>query len=157
MIAFRKYFNWFLINFGFCLLPLFIALLISGNITDDLFLSFIAYSYTLVITSLYLFDCFRPPESMLNWLGFFLALILLASFVLYPEHLSMYLKGGTLSNQYVLCGIILLIVMIVSFFLNHPSIKEEIAKQKASTTFQKAANTEERTSKMFDKLKKEGQ
>ncbi len=141
MTALRIYFNWFLINVLFCLFPIVISILIINEIDSSIISSIIAYCFTMLIASLYIFDRVSSIESSLKWFGFFLTFILLGIYVFYPYLASKSHITWIETNKLLLLAIILAGTLILSFVMNLPSMKDIIVKINEKEKFDKAKNT----------------
>ena len=121
----RIYLNWILINAGFCLLPIFTSYIINGNLNDSIILSTVSYSFTLIIVSVYLFDRLSQPESLLKWISFFIAFILISSYIIYPGLLNEIQLELIHRNDVTILLTFTIISLIVSFILNLKAMNEK--------------------------------
>lgn len=154
MTAIRIYFNWFLINVLFCLFPIVISILIINKIDSSIISSIIAYCFTMLIASLYIFDRVSSIESSLKWFGFFLTFILLGVYVFYPYLASESHMIWIEANKLLLLAIILAGTLILSFIMNLPSMKDIIEKIKEKEKFDKAKNTGRQVDDFISQLEK---
>lgn len=141
LLRLRIYFNWLLINVGFCLLPIFISYWLSEELNDNIVSSSISYSFTLLIVSLYLFDRFSEPESSFKWLGILVSFFLIALFIIYPELLNDRYKLFLREHMIAILVLILTIALIFSFFLNLKPMNESAEKLAKSKKFDEAKET----------------
>ena len=155
MLIFRTklkiYFNWLLVNVLFCLLPLVISIAIIDGINDSIISSFVAYCFTLLITSLYIFDRVRYLESSLKWIGFFLAFILLTIYIYYPNLSSTSQKEWIVENKIPILTFILLFLLFLSFVMNLPSFRCFFQKKIEENKFKKAKKDSNKFDKMIEK------
>lgn len=141
LLRLKIYFNWLLINVGFCLLPILISYLLSEDLNDNIVSSSISYSFTLLIVSLYLFDRFSEPESSFKWFGILVSFILIAFFIIYPELLNDYHRNFFRKNMMIILLIIIATALFFSFLLNLKPMNESAEKLAESKKFVKARET----------------
>lgn len=152
MITLRIYFNWFLINVLFCLVPIFVSILIIGGIDASIISSIIAYCFTILIASIYIFDRVSTIESSLKWSSIFVTFILLGTYVYYPNLAS---KNQTLwfeSNKVLIVFCILVATLILSFIMNLPSMQGLIEEISEKEKFDKAKKTGEQVDDLMSQL-----
>jgi len=155
MITVKTYFNWILINAGFCLLPLFFAWLIVKDLNDSIISSFISYSFTLIISSLYIFDRLQKPESSLKWLSILFAIVLMGIFIFYPGLASVSQLSWINKNLGNLLVLILVVTLVLSFWLNLHTMNNEIKKNQQNVKYKAAKETGQKVDGMINELKKE--
>ncbi|KAA0245642.1 MAG: hypothetical protein DYG83_00945 [Candidatus Brocadia sp. AMX2] len=156
-VIISRYFIWFAVNFVLCLLPIGISGIISNTYGDDIFLSYLAFSYTLIISSAYVFNSNDNDNrnGVLFWLGIIFAILILCFFILFPKLLRPELLNFLKDNIWHSSGIILIITILISLFLNKPSIDDQINKILAKKNFNQPKETGKRVYGMMDELKKE--
>ncbi len=153
MIRLRIFFNWFLINVLFCLVPIIVSILIIDGIDASIISSIIAYCFTILITSIYIFDRVSNMESSLKWVSIFITFLLLGTYVYYPNLAS---KNQTLwleSNKVLLLLIILIATLLLSFIMNLPSMKGLIEEISEREKFAKANKTGKQVDDFVKQLK----
>lgn len=153
--ACKVYINWFVVNGFLCLLPLLVSVLIINGLNEGIISSFIAYCFTLIVTSVYIFDREGDLESTLKWLGVAYFAVLWGLYVYYPDLAAENQKQWIDNNRNILLLSILSSTLLLSFFMNRPSMKEVIEKKKSSSKFRKAKKTEKRVDRMMEKISKE--
>lgn len=132
LIGLKKYFVWILVNFILCPLPI-IGICLYNNYCSkgQIFPSFIAYNYTLLIVSLYLFltqlkKNLREENAsdLILWLTFLVILILWGLFwsYHYPHRINDFITG----NLMVSGGVMLTITFVLALFLNIPVLRVTI-------------------------------
>lgn len=149
----KIYFNWLLINVGFCLLPLVISIPIGDGITYSIISSFVAYLFTLLITSLYIYDRDGESESTLKWTGFLLAFLLLATYIFYPNLASPRQMKWIENRLYVLLGGVLILTLIMSFLMNLKSMNLIAHEKEEAKIFKKAKKTGSKMEGMIEQMK----
>lgn len=117
-MKFRIYFNWFLVNAVFCLLPIIIAALISQGINESIFLSILSYSFTLTIASLYIYDRYAEPESSFKILVYIFSFILIICYIFYPQLLDPEYLEYIDKNSITILIVCLFLTLISSFIMN---------------------------------------
>lgn len=150
----KIYFNWFLVNAGFCLLPIFITFIISGGFNDNIVSSSIAYSFTMLIVSFYLFDRFSEPENSFKFISIFISIILIISFVIYPELLADNHLSFLRENMIVILLLILIITLAFSFFLNLRQMNELVDRLANTTKFDEAKQTQKNIDEWIEQQKR---
>jgi hypothetical protein len=119
MIKFRIYFNWFLVNAIFCLLPIIVSAFIAGGVNENIFSSVLSYAFTLTIASLYLYERYIKPENTFKIAGYIFAFVLIICYVIYPELLSKNQLLAINENSRNILLSCLLITLILSFIMNY--------------------------------------
>lgn len=155
MITLKIYFNWFLVNVLFCLIPIIISTLIINEINFGIISSIISYCFTILISSLYIFDRVSNIESSLKWGGFFIAFILLSLYIFYPNLASDNQIKWASQNLYYLLISVLSITLFLSFVLNLPSMKDIIKMKKEQINHQKTKKLENRVDDIVEQLRRE--
>lgn len=153
--ALKIYFNWLLVNVFLCLLPLTVSLLIINQISEGIISSLIAYCFTLLITSLYIFDRDSELESTLKWFGISFFSVLWALYIYYPTLVADSHKSWINENLKYLIPSILLTTLIISFCMNLPSIKSVIERKKGAKEFEIAKKTGSKVDEMIRKISKD--
>lgn len=154
-LRFQKYFNWFLINFVFSLLPIAITWLVAGELADSAFLSLIAFVYTLMISSLYLFKKLnKATDSSKEYITWVVVLLLIIFYVLYPHLLSGNILKTIISLKTEITLSILVGAMILSFILNFKSLEDDIDNAQRKKPFEQAIEIRKKFSKMEEDLKR---
>lgn len=159
-IKLKLYSVWFIVNFIICLIPLLVALITDKN-TGQIFSGFLSFSFTLLITSLYLFENYIYMKDVkilpdpLRWGSIAWVLLLMITFILYPEVQSFSLKN--FFNQYLsaITIIFFLLTLLLTFLLNNPSIKSTVAKHIKEQKEQELKTLREDGIKMEEELKRE--
>lgn len=137
----KKYLNWFLMNFVVCLLPVGVSWILVNALTENIFLGFVSYSFTLLVSSIYIFDKWKPVDSSLMYLSIFYIVACMIFYCIYPiivadqdNHL-----GNMILNyhEWVLAGLLFFTVGL-SFFLNKAAIEEAVNDSEASRSFESA-------------------
>ena len=144
-------FNWLLINVLFCLLPLGVTALLSSKITDTVLSSLISYSFTLTISSIYLFEKFSRPRNTLKWVGSFLAFIFLGLYVYYPQLANDSVRIYVIENVNSICIGLLLVTLLITYALNFRPILKDAEGESVVEKYKKASNS----GKSADELKGE--
>ena len=83
----ENYGIWIIVNFGICFIP-FLVRVLSNQTKSDIFSSFLAYNFALVVSSLYLLSTVvksRRNSDFLLWITIFWALLIMVFFALYPN------------------------------------------------------------------------
>jgi len=153
----KKYSLWFLFNFILCLTPIIILWLISFDIDGIVFSSFIAYSYTLILVSLFVYDKFRKRDDLLFWLSIAFSLLLLAFYILYPDVIHEDIQRRLSNNIEFFSALILLIVLFISFLLYKPVVDEEIKSENEQAKFKSAKETKDKLEKVKAILREENE
>lgn len=154
-IGIQKYFIWFLVNFVICLLPIVVSAVIANSFNDNIFLSYLAYSYTLVMTSLYVFESNEERGSVLLWVSIIFSTIILCLFILFPSLLPTDLQDYFRFRIWEVSSTILLMTILISLFLNKPALDDQIEKSLNKKKFKEAKKTTKRVGSMLDKLRDE--
>lgn len=130
-LRFQYYSSWFLVNFVLCLLPIGILILIKGAYENDTFLSFLSYSYTLLISAIYLFDYVRVQEKsqFLFWTSISVTVLLLIFYCLFPTSINSRFNAIIVCNLNKISYIILSTIIFLSFFLNKDEIEKKVNKK----------------------------
>ncbi len=157
-ITLGQYSIWFGVNFFLCLLPI-IANYIIGIDKDKIFLSFLSYSYTLLISSYYLFDASifiktnqsdnRLP-SVIGWWTLFFAffnLMFLAIYPQIPEKLREFL-----SSSFITYIILTALLMFFSLLLTKNGIKDYVEKISADQSHEKSKRISKKVKNMKAKV-----
>jgi hypothetical protein len=160
IIRLKQYSIWFLVNFFICLLPLVVALMIEKD-TIQLFSGFISFAFTLLISSLYLFENYiylkdeKSLPSLLKWCSWSWVLILLLLFILYPKVLEEHIKIFFNYNIFLISIMILIITIFFALLLNKPSIEVVISKLVAERKIKESNELKGEVEKMKSELMKE--
>ena len=154
-IRFTKYGTWILINFVFCLLPLFISAIISKSIDDNVITSYISFLYTLLISSLYVYTSTKKVNELVNYSGIFLIVCFIVFYILYPSILPKNITEYIRRNSLELSGIVLLIVFTFSLILSYRSLEEQVERLFNEKLQQRANGVEEKVKGMLETLKEE--
>lgn len=153
-VSFQTYLTWFLVNFIVCLLPIVVSGLIANSFNDDIFLSYLAYTYTLIMTSLYVFQNNVGKSSPLFWFSVIFSTSVLCFFILYPNLLSEPLLDHIRVYKWKVVILALIITIIISLLLNMSAIKGQIEKTLTERKFNGAKETTGRFDDMYKELNK---
>lgn len=126
-IRLSKYSVWLLVNFIICILPIILAAVISQNLDDNIFVSFVAYSYTLLVSSLYVFKSTRNSE-LVDWFTYAIITFILVGYILFPNLLSDNANKYIRDNFISISIVILIFVLVFSFLLNFHSIENQVQR-----------------------------
>lgn len=146
MIGLRleKYFIWFFVNFFICLLP-FLIMWVSNYSETHIFSGFLAYNFTLLISSLYLFKNLTDIEKdgmkkhgTVFWITVGWLFILYGLLISYPKLPRQEINLWLLNNAKTCILIIILITFIIALLLNKPSIEEKILQLQKSEPYKKS-------------------
>lgn len=140
LIHIRVYSLWFMMNLGFCLLPILILYLIRDELSN-MVPSILSYCYTLVITSYYLFDRFSNPNSVLKNGALLYGMILLVAFVFYPNLISKEHLVMITASLPTTLGITVSIALLFSFLMNYPDLIKEVDRELSMKKFNEARNS----------------
>ena len=160
LIRLKRYFVWFLVNFVICLLPLFVSLL-ANQATNQLFLGFLSFSFTLIISSLYLFETViymredKTLSDLLKWGSFLWVFILFIVFIFYPEIPAISLRLFFQENIISIVELVIVVTIIFTFLLNRPSIELLVIKLSNEKKMKESKKLREDVEKMKDRLNKE--
>jgi len=162
LIKIKGYLTWLFANFILCLLPIAIHLLIKNSV-PQVFSGFLSFSYTILIVNLYLFlGHFNKNTTgkavpsftiLLTWTFFF---CIWAFFFVYSAPISPSFNNYVNTRIVFFFFLILSVTFASSLFLSRPSIKDSIDEEMAKREAQGVERTAERTRRLKDKLKKEG-
>ena len=139
-LRFQYYFSWFLLNFIFCLLPIGISYLIKNSFTKEEFLSFLSFTYTLLIGGIYLFDHIRSREESqaLFWSSLLFAVALIVLYCLVGANANSYLDKLIFDNKLLTFSVILSTAVFLSLLLNKNDIERKISKKLDKAKMQKS-------------------
>lgn len=129
-LRFQYYSAWFIVNFVICLLPILIASAIEGTLKNDIFLSIVSYSYTLIISGLYLYEYVKTQENgqFLNWSSYSAAITLIVFYCIFPIKTNTKLNLLIETNLNSIAIFILILSILLSLFLNRKEIESKITK-----------------------------
>lgn len=137
-IRFTEYGTWILINFGFCVLPIFISGYFVHGFDNGVISSFISFIYTTLICSIYAYK--NGNENNFIFFGAWLVVIFfLLLYVSYPEKISYDTYCYIRSNPTKVCFITIFLILIISLILNNKSL-EDVVERKLTEKIQKNAS-----------------
>ncbi len=132
----NKIIVWLLINFGLCLFPILLAYFLTDATYKVIISSFISYSYTLLIVSIYLFDnylsttlegeVFSASKKAVSW---FFIFIFFSIFITYQVPTKLDNFTSCFTQRFILFFLILLITLALSLMLNWPLMKKTITEE----------------------------
>lgn len=126
--------TWFLVNFGLGLIPFAIYWLIEQNIGENTFANFLTFGYTLIVSSTYLFSNYRNRfhvKEFLIVLSAVSGLILIIIFLMHLSKFPLVVFDFFSFNQPWSLIIILVGLVVLSYFLNRNSLEDVIARLEA--------------------------
>lgn len=154
---YAKYVNWFLVNFIFCLVPVVVSWCVVATLDTNVYLGFLSYSFTLLLSSLYIFEKvgFKPesPLRILSWIFVVLCMILYCYYPYLAPEMSNPIGDTIASNKGELLATLLLITLVFSFLLNKKSIEDEGKEEDSKAPFENAKDTKKEFDQMQKKLK----
>ena len=133
--------NWLLINVLFCLLPLIISALLNERITNSIISSLVSYSFTLTISSIYLFEKFGKPRNPLKWTGVFLAFLFLGFYVYFPDLANIQIKQFITRNSIWVCSFVLGVTLLITYVLNFKSLWMDAKGESEGEKFKRASTS----------------
>lgn len=157
-VKIKLYSVWFMVNFIICLIPIVVAL-ITGNERSQVFSSFLSFLFTLLISSLYLFENFiymkdeKILPDPLRWGTITWVFILMTIFMLYPEMKSIAIKPFMEKNIEIIALLFFLCTLYLSFLLNNPSLQNTVAKRLKELKDQELRKVKEDAQKMEEELR----
>lgn len=154
-IGIQRYLIWFLVNFIICLLPIVVSGLIANSFDDNIFLSYLAFSYTLIMTSLYVFESNEDRGGVLLWVSIIVSTLILCLFILFPSLLPEDTQTFFRSQIWEVSSVILLTTILISLFLNKPALDDQIEKSLNKKKFKEAKKTGKRVGNMLNELRDE--
>lgn len=151
-IIITKYFVWFFVNFIICIFPLFLKLVIDGSVLK-VFLSFLAFVFTLIITGIYLLGSksLIDKKEVSFWISIFWSLLIITFYILIPFKKA--IENNNAFTTFILENIIyvscfvLLFTIILSFFLNRPMIQDSIIRAIEDMKMEESKKTQKNFSK----------
>lgn len=120
------YIFWFFINIIFCLIPITISGLLILEFTDLIFTNFLAFIYTLLIVSLYVFDSNYEDNWFLKWGGLFFIFGIFFLFITYPSQLPDTMNLFIRAYLWHISSGVLFIAIVISFFLNKSDLDDKV-------------------------------
>jgi hypothetical protein len=123
------YTTWFLVHFIICLLPLGITFFISSTVVDLLFNSFLAYSYTLLISSLYYYTEKSNNNKLIFWFSLLFVFLSLILYVAYPSLIPAPLLAAIRESLILISFIIFLVLFCLTLIMNNNFIYSLYKKQ----------------------------
>lgn len=154
-IRFTKYSSWLLVNFVLCILPLILSAIISRKIDDNIITSYISFTYTILISGLYVYKNSGKENELIFWLTFILTVICLGLYILFPKLFSQNFNNYIRCNSFVIGLIILFVVIFFSFLLNFRSIEEQVDRLLIKRPQESAAKVESNVRGYYETLKRE--
>jgi hypothetical protein len=151
-IRLSKYSVWLLVNFVICILPIVLAAVISQKFDDNIFVSFVSYSYTLLISSLYVFKSIRNSE-LVDWFTYAITTIILVGYILFPNLLNDNANKYIREHFVSISIMILTFVLAFSFLLNFHSIEDQVERVFSEQKQKKAQLTGKNVQSFVEVLK----
>lgn len=149
----EKYGSWLLVNYLVCLIPLFITALIEDKINDNIILSYISFSYTTLISGLYIYKNRGDENELVFWSVILMTSFLLIYYILFPNVLSDWQVVYIRHNAIEICLSSLTIIVGISLRLCYKSIEENVAMTFRDRQMKKTKEIENNFTSMLKKLK----
>ena len=153
-----QFIKWFLINFIFCLIPVYLSWAIANEITLEIYLSFVSFSFTMLISSAYIFSKLEKPGIGWIFLTFFVAIVYMLLYIFYPHfenNLDIWVASFLYTNKYMVLILVLLCTAGLSLYLNRNSIRAASQDKEVEETQDKKQNMEKNFKGITQKLQEE--
>ncbi len=155
-------FVWFMVNFLFGILPIITSVIIGDKNYDQIYASFIAYIYTLVIVNIYIFENYLKTTKayislswLIKWISILMAFIFIIYFILFNVKVNTVYPLEGRSMILISIGIFIS-SFILSIFLNFPSLSRNIKEELQSIPIEKMELAEKNIDSIYKRLQQEG-
>ena len=149
----RKVFTWFLVNFILCIAPIIYCGIVQNDYGDDIFQSYIAFIYTLMLCSLYIYYYVDDKSDIVFWSGLLFVVISVFFFCIFPKSLPPSRLSFVQSHKWYFTVGMFCLALVISFLLNKDTLEDLVEKSIQKKKFKQAEETKSRVSKMSDTLK----